>query len=99
MKKIIITTLLLTLFGCGPSLEKRQATNKACAQKHFEEMRPIYQADPEKLFSDLCKFNKIEANKCFEFIVMAAQYERLGEEIYKFSLARAEEVCGKYPTK
>jgi hypothetical protein len=99
MKKLIATILLLTLFGCGPSLEERQATNKACAQKHFAEMTKVYQANPQQLFTDLCVHNKIENNKCFEFIAMASQYGRLQEEVTKFAVERAEEICGKYPVK
>lgn len=99
MKKIIITTLLLTLFGCSPSLKERQATFNTCARKHYQEMGAVYQANPQQLFTDLCKFNKLEDNKCFEFVAMSSQYGRLQEEVNKFALARAEEVCGKYPTK
>ena len=99
MKKLIITTLLLTLFGCGPSLEERQATNKACAQKHFEDMSKVYQANPQQLFADLCAYNKIGNNKCFEFVAMASAYGRLQEEVTKFAVGKAEEICGKYPTE
>lgn len=99
MKKLIIPILLLTLFGCGPSLEERQTTNKACAKKHFEEMGKVYQANPQQLFNDLCAHNKVEGVKCFEFVVMASQYGRLQEEVNKFALSKAEQICGKYPTE
>lgn len=99
MKKLIIPILLLTLFGCGPSLKERQATNKACAQKHFEEMSKVYQANPQQLFTDLCAYNKLDASKCFEFVMMAGQYGRLQDEVTKFAVGKAEEICGKYPTE
>jgi hypothetical protein len=99
MKKLITTVLLITLFGCGPSLKEKQATFDACANKHYQEMSTVYKANPQQLFIDLCKFNKLEGGKCFEFIVIASQYGRLQEEVSKFAFARAEEICGKYPTK
>lgn len=99
MKKLIIPILLLTLFGCGPSLKERQDANKACAQKHFEEMSKVYQANPQQLFTDLCAYNKVEGNKCFEFVMIAGQYGRLQDEVTKFATGKAEEICGKYPTE
>ena len=99
MKKIIIITILLTLFGCGPSLKEKQAKFDECSKKHYQEMSVVYQQDPSKLFTDLCTFNKLEGGKCFEFILMASQYGRLQEEVNKFAFARAEQICGKYPTK
>ena len=99
MKKLIIPILLLSLFGCGPSLKQRQESNKACAQKHFQEMGKVYQANPQQLFNDLCTFNKLEDSKCFKFIMIAGQYGRLQEEVTKFAVARAEQICGKYPTE
>jgi hypothetical protein len=99
MKKLIIPILLLTLFGCGPSLKERQATNKACAQKHFEDRGKVYQANQQQLFIDLCAFNKLDNEQCFIFILNAAQSGKLQEEVTKFAVTKAEEICGKYPQK
>ena len=99
MKKLIIPILLLALFGCGPSLKERQEVNKVCAKKHFEEMSITYQANQQQLFIDLCAFNKLDTEQCVMFILNAAQSGKLQEEVTKFAVGKAEEICGKYPQK
>ena len=99
MKKLIIPILLLTLFGCGPSLKERQATFKECEKKHYQDVGPIYQNNPQKLVADLCSHHKKTEEECFLFLMNAGSTDNLQKIINQFAFEKAEEVCGKYPTK